>query len=74
MQESPLLEQLDRCFTSLAWTNRYPLTLMLPMEKIISDHIPCNIQIGTSIPKAHIFRFENFWFNQYGFMDLVQTT
>jgi len=31
------------------------------------------IQIGTTIPKAQIFRFENYWVDHPGFMDLVKT-
>jgi len=41
------------------------------MARPTSDHIPCKIQIGTSIPKAHVFRFENFWVEHPGFFDLV---
>jgi hypothetical protein len=26
-----------------------------------SNHSPCAITISTTIPKQHIFRFENFW-------------
>ena len=29
------------------------------------------ISISTSIPKAHIFRFENYWLELEGFMDCV---
>jgi endonuclease/exonuclease/phosphatase family metal-dependent hydrolase len=58
MQQEPLLEQLDWCFTSINWTNTYPNTLMYPLSKVTSDHTPCVIQIGTSIPKAQTFRFE----------------
>ena len=32
------------------------------------------VQIDTSIPKANTFRFENFWVEQPGFLDLVQHT
>jgi hypothetical protein len=72
MQYNPLLEQLDWCFTTLAWTSTYPSTLMLPLAKTLSDHTPCYVQIGTSIPKAQIFRVENHWFHQPGFMELVE--
>lgn len=72
MQENPLLGQLDWCFTSLAWTSSYPCTLMLPLAKTLSDHTPCYVQIGTCIPKAQIFRLENFWFQHPGFMELVE--
>jgi len=74
MQEDPLLEQLDWCFTSANWISYYPNTLMLPMSKPISDHIPCMVQIDTAIPKAEVFRFENFWVEQPDFLDLVQNT
>jgi hypothetical protein len=72
MQENPLLEQLDWCFTTLAWTSSYPNTLLLPSVKTLSDHTPCFIHIGTSIPRAQIFRVENHWFHHLGFMELVE--
>ena len=59
MQSLPL-EQIDWVFTTPNWTCDFPNTLLLPMARLTSDHIPCKIQIGTSIPKAQIFRFENF--------------
>jgi hypothetical protein len=31
------------------------------------------IQIGTSIPKAKVFRFENLWVDQPGFLDVVKS-
>lgn len=52
MQEDPLLVQLDWCFTSVNWVLDYPNTLVLPLAKPTSDHVPCNIPIGTSIPQA----------------------
>ena len=63
MQDTSLLEQVDWFFTSVAWTNQYPLTIVLPLARITSDHLPYKIQIGTSIPKENIFRFENYWFS-----------
>jgi endonuclease/exonuclease/phosphatase family metal-dependent hydrolase len=60
MQSSPLLEQLDWVFTSSSWSSRFPMTVVIPLAKTTSDHLPCKIQIGTNIPKANIFRFENF--------------
>jgi hypothetical protein len=73
MQQNPLLEQLDWCFTSVNWTSDYPNTLMLPLSRTTSDHTPCKIQIGTAIPKAKIFRFENFRADQLGFLETVQS-
>jgi hypothetical protein len=59
----PLLEQIDWFFTSSGWTSQYSHNLVFPLARITSDHLPCKIQIGTSILKANIFLFENFWLN-----------
>ena len=71
MQEDPLLEQLDWFFTSTNWTNTYPNTIVKPLSKPVSDHIPCVISIETNIPRSNLFRFESYWIQHPGFMDLV---
>jgi hypothetical protein len=73
MQQEPLLVQLDWCFTSTNWISDYPSTLMLPLAKITSDHVLCVVEIGTTIPKAQVFRFENYWVDQPGFLEVVQS-
>jgi hypothetical protein len=73
MQQDSLLEQLDWCFTSINWISDYPNTLLIPLAKTTSDHVPCMVQISTSIPKAKIFKFENYWVEQMGFMDIVKS-
>jgi endonuclease/exonuclease/phosphatase family metal-dependent hydrolase len=65
MQEAPLLEQVDWFLTSTNWIIDYPQTMVLPLAKTASDHVPCVVQIGTSIPKVNIFRFENYWVNHF---------
>ena len=72
MQSEPLLEQLDWFFTSVNWTVSYPNTQVIPLAKITSDHIPCKVVIDTKIPRASIFRFENFWAEMSSFQDIVQ--
>ena len=59
MQQQPLLQQLDWFFSSSSWITSYPNTVVLPMARPTSDHVPCVVQIDTVIPKAHLFRFEN---------------
>lgn len=71
MKRDPLLVQLDWFFTSYQWTLHFPNTMVHPLAKNTSDHVPCVITISTSIPKAHIFRFENHWIQQPGFFELV---
>jgi hypothetical protein len=36
-----------------------------------SNHVPCVISISTSIPKAKVFRFENYWMEHEQFMNVV---
>ena len=71
MQAEPLLEQLDWFFTSPNWVSDFPDTVVLPLANTASDHVPCVVNICTTIPKASIFRFENFWAEQAGFLECV---
>jgi hypothetical protein len=71
MQREPLLEQLDWFFTSQHWISDYPNSLVLPLAKKGSDHVPCVVNIDTNIPKAKIFRFENYWVDLPGFKECV---
>jgi hypothetical protein len=72
MQMDPLLVQLDWFFTSTAWTLKFPNTMVNPLARPTSDHVPCVVSIGTSIPKAKVFRFENYWIKLPGFLDIVK--
>lgn len=71
MQFDPLLVQLDWCFTSISCTTALPNTLLVPLVKTTSDHVPCVAHIGSSTPKANIFRFENYWMELPGFTEVV---
>jgi hypothetical protein len=72
MQEVPLLQQIDWFFTSVAWTSIFPFSLFLPLARITSDHLPCRVHIGTNVPKANIFRFENYWSNHPGCIEHIE--
>jgi hypothetical protein len=74
MQDNPLLEQLDWFLSSVHWTSSYPNTVVLPLGKPVSDHVPCVISIESTIPKSNIFRFENFWIHHSGFHATVQNS
>jgi hypothetical protein len=74
MQDNPLLEQLDWCFTSMHWTLSYPATMVLPQGKPTSDHIPLLVSIQSSIPSSKLFIFENFWIAHPGFLEVVAKT
>jgi hypothetical protein len=74
MQQSPLLERLDWFFSYSSWTSSYPSTLVFPLVKPTSDHVPCVISIGTTIPKTKIFRFENYWLQYTDFKKIVENS
>jgi hypothetical protein len=41
--------------------------------KPTSDHVPCVTTIGTKIPRAKVFRFENFWLEHSDLKTIVQS-
>lgn len=71
MQSDPLLEKLDWVFTSSSWAASYPDTTVKVLGRPVSDHVPFVVNIGTSIPKVRIFRFENYWVDFSDFSDTV---
>jgi hypothetical protein len=71
MQDIPLLEKLDWVFTNAEWTSEFPNTIAVLLARFSYDHISVNVQIGTSIPKARLFRFGNYWLEFDGFYDSV---
>ena len=73
MQDDPLLVQLDWFSTSLASTLKIPNTVVNLLARPTSDHVPYVVSVGTSIPKAEIFRFENHWITLPGFLETVES-
>jgi hypothetical protein len=70
-QQNHLLVQLGWFFTTPNWTCVYPNTMVLPLAKLTSGHVPCVVNIDTVIPHANIFRFENYWVEQKCFLECV---
>lgn len=70
-QFSPLLERLDWFFTSNSWIANFPNTLVRTLVMESSDHWPCVIEIGITIPQTKFFRFENHQLNHEGFIQVV---
>jgi hypothetical protein len=52
----------------------FPNSLVFPLAKTGSDHVPCVVCIDTNIPKAKIFRFENYWVDLPGFSQCVSNS
>lgn len=72
MQNTPLFEKLDWIFTSPGWRTTFPNTSAIPMARLGSDHTPILIQISSNIPKAHIFRFDEYWLDFLEFKETVE--
>jgi hypothetical protein len=73
-QQEPLLQRLDWFFISQEWSTVFPDSHAKTMPRDISDHVPCLVSFKSKIPKPKLFRFENFWLELDGFMNLFQTT
>jgi hypothetical protein len=74
MQAQPLLVKLDWVLTFASWPLSYPATHVQPLSRPILDHIPYVIHIGSNIPKANVFRFENYWMEHLGFYGKCHST
>jgi endonuclease/exonuclease/phosphatase family metal-dependent hydrolase len=61
MQQHPLLEKLDWCFVSQAWSTKFPATSAHSLARGASDHVPCVTNVQINVPKQPIFRFGNYW-------------
>lgn len=71
MQPNPLLEKLDWVFINNCWLSSFPITSVKAIDMIPSDHCPCIITVSSSIPKGHIFRFENYWLQNQEFQNIL---
>ena len=74
MQDYPLLQKLDWIFTNEVWPISFPNTMACPLARTTSHYIPIHIKIGSDIPKANIFRFENYWMDFEGFYQVIQNS
>jgi hypothetical protein len=72
-QYSPILATLDRFFASTDWAQKYPLTFVKALPRIVSDHTPLLLDTGEKNPiPPRLFRFEKWWLKHEGFGDLVR--
>jgi endonuclease/exonuclease/phosphatase family metal-dependent hydrolase len=61
MRRQPLLEKLDWCFVSQAWSVTFPATSAFSLPRGTLDHIPWIVNVQINVPKPPIFIFENYW-------------
>jgi hypothetical protein len=51
MHDSPLLEQLDWFFSSVAWTSQFPMTVVLPLIELLQIICHAKSKLAQTFPK-----------------------
>lgn len=70
-REHPTLERIDRAFATSDWLEGFPNHRLRALSTDCSDHAPLLLQITTSPWATKRFRFETFWTNFDGFLQVV---
>ncbi len=70
LQCIPTLAKLDRFLISPEWDQAFPLSKVMALLRITSDHSPILPSTGAKLP-PHMFRFEKVWLTREDFHKLV---
>jgi hypothetical protein len=54
------------------WDQAYPLAVVTGMNRDISDHVPLLLKYGATPPHSNSFRYENYWVEREGFVEIVR--
>ena len=65
--------RLDRFLFSSDWEDRFPTVSQRWMSRLCSDHFPIVLEGGSFQRGSMLFRFENMWLMDEGFVDRVQS-
>ena len=71
-QQRSVMARLDRVLFNNEWEEVYPISDLMALSSNISDHRPLLLSCAAACPRAHRFRFENFWCKLPGFLDTVK--
>lgn len=72
-QDCPTQEVLDRVLVSQLWEAIYPISTLLSITRIGSDHSPLILDTGEQLYRApHYFKFESAWLCKEGFIEMVK--
>lgn len=64
--------RIDRILLSEEWDNCFNNLKQVPLQRLISDHIPIALQGGAWNCNKRYFKFENWWLSSDGFLDRVK--
>lgn len=72
-QDYPTQEVLDRVLVSQLWEAIYPISTLLSITRIGSDHSPLILDTGEQLDRPpHYFKFESAWLCKEGFIEMVK--
>lgn len=71
-QEQTVMAPLDRLLFNNEWEDLFPISDLTPLSSNISDHCPLLLSVSRKRPRAHRFRFENFWCKIPRFLEVVR--
>ena len=71
--DNPIFEKLDRVLASTDWEDKFPLSIVEPRDRDISDHTSLVLNTGASTHSTNQrpFKFERGWLIRDGFYDMV---
>jgi hypothetical protein len=71
---NPTYEKLNIIIMPTEWEQKFPLSNVLALSHVISDHTPLFLDTGhnTSMNSQHLFKFELGWLIRDGFIDIVK--
>jgi hypothetical protein len=71
---SQTYEKLDRVLDTTEWEEKYPLTMVHALPRVISDYAPLLLNFGETSTSGseHLFKFECEWLLKEYFIDMVR--
>ena len=71
--DNPTYEKLDGILVSMDWEQKFPLTTVNSLERVLSNHTPIvlNTRAASDTRNQNLFKFELGWLKRDGFIDLV---
>jgi hypothetical protein len=72
-QAAATMSRIDCLFCSTSWEESFPTAHLYAWASTQSDHCPLILQGETSQGRFKGFRFESYWLNISGFMDIVHS-
>ncbi|KAK1316062.1 hypothetical protein QJS10_CPA05g01627 [Acorus calamus] len=71
LREEPSLARLDRVLMDSEWKAKFPGCEVVPLPRVVSDHVPLLLKEGGAAHVPVCFCFEAWWLSVEGFSEVV---